>query len=183
MSIPQHVKNKIYSWQSFGQQELCWSWAKDFLSGIWLTVPTSKYPCIPSGFLYSIGAVGIFTNCFPVTRTYVLYLVLNNFNRGNCSSTICNLYYSSLPYPLLEQQLTDFNMHDKAQHGTYYTCHIPGPSPRFWFHSSGMQLGISKWFWCRWHSDDTEKNEWIVLLHDKLIMFIRRVARWPPRLD
>ena len=148
MSIPKCVKNITYTWQSFRlqnkTQEFCWSWATDSLSCFWLAVPTSEYPCVPSGFLYGVGAVDLLSNSFPFSVTCVLHSVLNNFKRWNGASIIFNLCFSSLQYPLLKQQLSNFNVHNKVCRGTCYNCRIPDLSPRFWLYRSGMGLRISK---------------------------------------
>lgn len=180
MSIPKCVKNIIYTWQSFRlqnkTQEFCWSWATDSWSCFWLAVPTSEYPCVPSGFLYGVGAVDLLSNSFLFSGNCVLHSVLNNFKRWNGASIIFNLCFSSLQYPLLKQQLSNFNVHNKVCRGTCYNCRTPDLSPRFWLCRSGMGLGI---FFFPHDSDagGVQMTLWgktldFILLHGKLNMII-----------
>lgn len=149
---------------------MCWPWAKDFPSGFCLTVPTNEYPCIPPGFLYGIGAVGLFSNCFPFTGTCLLHLVLNNLKRWKSSSIIFQFTFFQSSCPLLEQQLSYFNVHNKPHHGTCYNCHIPGPSPR----SIGLEWdwGFQNDFEAGNTQMTLKKGMDFILLLDKLYIII-----------
>lgn len=72
----------------------------------------------------------------------MLQLVLNNFKSEMVQVSFFNSCFCSLLNFLVEQQFSNFNLHDKECHGTCYHCYSQGPSQRFCLHRSEKDWGF-----------------------------------------